>query len=307
MTLFIAVTDKAWFEQLSVAGNLEEVNFWQPSPDNAFRALMPGELFLFKLHSPDNYVVGGGLFSHWTRLLVSIAWDAFGIKNGASNLREMRARIERYRRIRPAPHEDYEIGCVLLQQPFFFSRVEWLPVPDWHLNIVRGKGYDSETEPGRSLWQLIQDRLISSTSSVHSSVRESGQRYGKPVLVQQRLGQGSFRILVTDLYNRSCAVTGGRALPVLVAAHIRSYSEGGEHRVDNGLLLRSDLHTLFDRGYVTVTPEYRLEVGKRLRTDFENGEEYFVWHGKPITLPARSADRPRPEFLTWHNQNRFLG
>lgn len=303
MTLFVAVTDKAWFEHLSSVGNLEEVNFWQPSPDNAFKTLAPGELFLFKLHSPDDYVVGGGLFSHWTRLPVSIAWDTFGTNNGASTIQEMRARIERYRRIRPAPHEDYEIGCILLQQPFFFSRSEWLPVPDWHPNIVRGKGFDSDTEPGKSLWQQVQDRLTSSVSSV----RESGERYGKPVLVRQRLGQGSFRILVTDLYNRSCAVTGGRALPVLVAAHIRPYSEGGEHRVDNGLLLRSDLHTLFDRGYITVTPEHRLEVGKRLRTDFENGEEYFAWHGKLITLPARSVDRPQAEFLAWHNQNRFLG
>lgn len=64
--------------------------------------------------------------------------------------------------------------------------------------------------------------------------------------------------------------------------HIRPYAEGGEHRVDNGLLLRSDLHILFDRGYVTVTPQYHLEVSRRLQADFDNGEEYFVSHGKAI-------------------------
>jgi putative restriction endonuclease len=94
---------------------------------------------------------------------------------------------------------------------------------------------------------------------------------------------------------------------VLVAAHIRSYAEGGDHRVDNGLLLRSDLHTLFDRGYITVTPEFKVEVSKRLRTDFDNGEEYFAWHGKRIMLPQKSAYRPRPEFLTWHQEHRFVG
>jgi putative restriction endonuclease len=51
----------------------------------------------------------------------------------------MRVRIERYRRSRPAKVEDYEIGCVLLMQPFFFRRDEWLNVPDWHPSIVRGK------------------------------------------------------------------------------------------------------------------------------------------------------------------------
>lgn len=99
------------------------------------------------------------MFSHWTRLPVSIAWDAFGTKNGASDLYEMRRRIERYRRIRAAPHEDYEIGCILLQQPFFFSRDERLTVSDWHPNIVRGKGYDLREEPGRTLWHKVEMRL----------------------------------------------------------------------------------------------------------------------------------------------------
>ena len=41
---------------------LDEVNFWQPGSNTQFRALSPGELLLFKLHSPDNFIVGGGVF-----------------------------------------------------------------------------------------------------------------------------------------------------------------------------------------------------------------------------------------------------
>lgn len=263
MNAYVAVTDRNWFEHLRSAGALDEVNFWQPSPAGGFRALRPGELLLFKLHRPHDFIVGGGVFSHRTRLRVSLAWEAFGISNGAESLPEMRARIERYRRIRSAPHEDYEIGCILLQEPFFFSRDEWLPVPAWHANIVRGKTYDLTVEPGRTLWQEVQERLR--MRAFHQE-RASGEipqpvaRYGEPVVVLPRLGQGSFKIMVQDAYRRKCAVTGEKALPVLQAAHIRPYAEGGEHRVDNGLLLRSDLHILFDRGYVTVTPEYRMEV-----------------------------------------------
>ena len=62
--------------------------------------------------------------------------------------------------------------------------------------------------------------------------------FGEPYLVRPRLGQGSFRVLVTDTYGRRCAVTGEKALPVLDAAHIRAVREGGQHRLDNGLLLR---------------------------------------------------------------------
>lgn len=309
MKAFVAVTDREWFEHLSHAGTLDEVNFWQPSPGNTFQAVQPGAALLFKLHSPHNFIVGGGVFSHWTKLRVSLAWEAFGIKNGAENLPDMRARIERYRRTKRALQEDYEIGCILLQQPFFLPMDQWLPVPDWHANIVRGKTYDLTVEPGRTLWGDIQDRLqlLAFRDETGGEIPQPVPRYGEPVAVLPRLEQGSFKIIVTDAYSRRCVVTGEKALPVLEAAHIRPYAEGGDHRVDNGLLLRSDLHTLFDRGYLTVTPEYRVEVSRRLKKDFDNGEEYFARHGQRIVVPRSPAWRPSREFLVWHNERRFVG
>ena len=104
---------------------------------------------------------------------------------------------------------------------------------------------------------------------------------------------------------------------MLEAAHIRPYGEGGEHRVDNGLLLRRDLHTLFDRGYVTVAPEgggvaavggrYRFEVSRRLKDDWENGREYYALHGRELWVPGREPHRPSRQLLQWHNEERFLG
>jgi putative restriction endonuclease len=101
-------------------------------------------------------------------------------------------------------------------------------------------------------------------------------------------------------------VTGERVLPVLEAAHIVPYGEGGEHRVDNGLLLRRDLHALFERGYLTVSPELDILVSKRLKEEFHNGDEYLALVGRRLLLPARREDRPNPQFLDWHNQHRFV-
>ena len=84
---------------------------------------------------------------------------------------------------------------------------------------------------------------------------EGQARFGEPHLIRPRLGQGAFRVLVTDIYERRCAVTQERTLPALEAAHIRPYGDGGAHEAENGLLLRRDIHSLFDAGYVTVTPE----------------------------------------------------
>lgn len=299
--LYVGVTDRDWFEVLSATPVLEEVNFWAPG-GKAFKVLAPGELFLFKLHAPDNWIVGGGIFAHDTPLPCSLAWETFGIANGAHSFQEMRARIARYRRIDPRTREDFVIGCRVLTQPFFLPRSAWIPVPtSWAPNIVQGKGYSLDEPDGRTLWEAVEAHLQ------RSMVEGAETRYGTPLLVTPRLGQGAFRVLVADRYLRRCAVTGERVLPALDAAHIRPYADGGAHEVRNGLLLRRDIHGLFDRGYVTVTPELRFEVSRRIREEFENGRDYYALQGRPVREPERTADHPDRAALAWHNENRFMG
>lgn len=303
---FVGVTDWEWFDLLSKIPDIDEVNFWQPSGNRHFTALVPGELFLFKLHSPANFIVGGGLFSYSTLLPTSLVWEAFQEKNGARSLPEMRTRIEKYRNKKASRFEDYIIGNILLTQPFFFSREAWIPIPsDWKPNIVTGKRYDLSVEPGRSLWHAIQERRAD--VALESREGERPARYSDPILYAPRLGQGSFRIMVTDAYSKKCAVTGEKTLPVLEAVHIRPYGEGGEHEIRNGILFRSDIHTLFDRGFVTVDPNFRFEVSRRIREDFENGRDYYKLAGAHLILPDDPAKRPDPQLLHWHNEQRFLG
>ena len=80
--LIVVVTDRDWFDHLRLLPQLSEVNFWSPS-DSAFHALQPGELFLFKLHSPDNFIVGGGVFAHATPMPSSLAGGVWGSKRSA--------------------------------------------------------------------------------------------------------------------------------------------------------------------------------------------------------------------------------
>lgn len=304
VNLVVAVTDRDWFEHLRRRPDLFEVNFWAPS-DRSFRALQPGELFLFKLHAPANYIVGGGVFAYANALPCSLAWEAFGEANGARSLTEMRARIARYRRADPTDRSDFPIGCRILTQPFFLDEEAWIPVPaNWSANIVSFKTYSTDDPDGRRLWNLVQDSASLSTRALEGV---PGSRFGEPQLIQPRLGQGAFRVLVTDSYRRRCAVTQERTLPALEAAHIRPYGEGGEHAISNGLLLRRDLHSLFDTGYVTVTPDLHFEVSRRIREEFENGQDYYALHGVAVHAPERRDRRPDPSLLAWHNEHRFLG
>ena len=308
MKLWVGITDDDWFRLLAEI-KPDEVNFWQPSGGRTFQVLQPGELFLFKLHSPNNYIVGGGHFVRSTPLPASLAWEAFALKNGVRSLDELVARVRQYSRKNNAP--DPVIGCNVLAEPFFLSRSQWIPVPeDWSKNIVTGKSYDSASVQGAALL----GQLAASVAGVRDEDRASyvsnieAARYGSEYLTRGRLGQGAFRVLVTDAYTRRCAVTGEKTLPVLQAAHIKPYASDGPHRISNGLLLRSDIHTLFDRGYVTVTPELRIEVSKHLREDWENGRDYYAHHGKSLAVtPSKTVESPDAEFLRWHNEHRFRG
>ncbi len=312
MKLYVGVTDGDWFDFLSSLEGVEEVNFWQPGGNRVFGRLSPGEPFLFKLHSPRNYIVGGGFFAHATLLPMSLAWESFGVKNGATSAEEMRRRIEKYRRADPDPLADYTVGCVLLQSPFFLEERDWIPVPPgFSLNIVQGKTYDTMENTGRTLWERVEPFIRTARNDGPSEVRPAANaeehRYGEPTIVHPRLGQGSFRIVVTDTYHRRCAVTRERTLPALEAGHIKPYSKSGPHSVNNGLLLRRDLHKLFDAGYVTVTPEYTLEVSRRIKEEFENGRDYYAMHGRQLWVPSQGQLRPRREYLDYHASNVFKG
>ena len=311
MNAYVAVTDPDWFRFLASQDGIDEVNFWQPKPwGGRFGVLERGQPLLFKLKSPHNAIAGGGFFEHYTELPISLAWEAFGRKNGAASFEEVRDRTARLRRDRLDPWEDYSIGCILLVEPFFWPESDWIPQPDdWGRNIVRGKGYDLRTGAGKRLWSQVEERLgpWRQLRRAAESPDDIAGGYGAPSLVPRRLGQGTFRIVVTDAYERRCAVTRERALPTLDAAHIKPFSDVTTHSVRNGLLLRSDVHRLFDRGYITVTPAHRVEASRRMKEDFNDGDNYLKLHGASIALPADPSRRPEAEFLRWHNENAYRG
>lgn len=301
VSIFVGVTDNDWFDYLS-ARHDDEVNFWAPSGRTNFRALQPGELFLFKLHSPQNFIVGGGIFSHASLLPLSIAWEAFGEKNGVESAKEMRRRIGRYR-TGDDPRMDPTIGCRILTNPFFWARDRWIPGPRagpailWS-SVDTTRMIQMAPSSGARSWDRASLALPAWLES---------ERYGAPILVRPRLGQGAFRVLVTDAYDRRCAVSGEKTLPILDAAHIRSYADGGEHEGPNGLLLRTDIHKLFDLGYVTVDKDLRFVVSGRLKADFDNGRHYYDLHGTTLQSPILASVLPSSSSLEWHRHNKFLG
>ena len=312
MNAYAAATDPDWFHFLADQEGVDEVNFWYPRRwGGRFGVLADGQPLLFKLKRPHDAVAGGGFFKHYTELPLSIAWEAFGQKNGAPTHLDVWRRITRLRRELPRPGDDPTIGCVLLVEPFFWPEELWIrDVPGWHPNIQRGRTYDLRQGEGLRLWEAVVERLGAAAAT--GTGKDPGPTapvggYADPYLQPRRLGQGTFRALVTDVYGRQCAVTREKALPALDAAHIQPFSEVRAHELTNGILLRSDVHRLLDAGYVTITPELRLEASRRLRDDFDDGENYLRLHGEPVWVPSDPELRPDPAVLAWHNETRFRG
>jgi putative restriction endonuclease len=308
-----------------------DANFWRPSPRRV--GLATGTPFLFKLRAPANAIAGFGFFASFSVLPDWLAWDTFGEANGVASLEELRSRLLRIREgasIEADPQG--RIGCSLIAEAVFFAQDQWVTCPsDWKPRTQTGSTYDLSSGEGLRVWNECRARLTADTPSASAAsiqpfraaesrarylaieppaqfgAAEPRARYGAPVTYFPRLGQGIFRVQVLDAYERACAVTQEHSLVVLEAAHLKPYAAGGEHDVRNGLALRTDLHKLFDRGYVTVDEEQKFVVGRRLKADFDNGRSYYELHGRCIVPPKQTNLHPSREALGWHREHVFLG
>jgi len=264
INLFVANTDNHWFDFLSSEPNLTEVNFWWPG-EMGFRALQPGELLVFRLKSPRNRIGGFGVFSSYSLLPIQIAWDSFGRSNGVASFQKLRALIARYHPEHTAGPMT-NIGCTVLVEPVFLPSDLWFDVPSsWSPSIQRGKVYSTENSEGLKLCQQLHDAAQMRATPISREMEEVQARYGAPALIKPRLGQGAFRVAVTEAYGRQCAITDGKVLPALDAAHIKPFSEGGLHAKPNGILLRKDIHSVFDAGYATVDEGHRFVVSRKVK------------------------------------------
>ena len=314
MKFYLGVTDNNWFSFLKSIFP-EDINFWQPGGSVKFRVLQPGAPFLFKLKSPLNAIGGMGFFSGHTFLPLSIAWDTFGNRNGCESFYEFRNMIINYRKDKNDMNPT--IGCIVLSNPVFFDEKDWIETPkNWGKSIVQGKSYQTEDSIGLEIWKRVEHLLerylytkdVSNENNLSVLSEPNSPLYGNSILTKVRLGQGAFRVLVTDAYSRKCSISGEKTLPVLEAAHIKPYSESGPHHISNGLLLRSDIHKLFDSGYLTITKDLKVEVSSKIKEEFQNGREYYRFHGRELfTLPLNKKDNPAPQYIEWHNSNIFRG
>ena len=315
MKYYLGVTDNQWYSFLAQREN-EDINFWQPSGKFNFKVITPGAPFLFKLKSPLNAIGGLAFFSSHAILPLDVAWDIFRQRNGIDSYAKFKETIKNYRNSKNSFEQNPNVGCIVLTDPIFFDRADWIATPgNWGKSIVQGKSYSTDDALGARLWQQVELLLakyqLFERSDAHKNrfvVEEPQAQYGKEILTKVRLGQGAFRVRLTEAYSRRCAFSGEKTLPALEAAHIKPYAESGPHQVSNGLLLRADLHKLFDTGYLTITAQHKIEVSSKIKEEFQNGAAYYKLHGKGLfLLPDKVVEQPNQCYIDWHHEKVYKG
>ncbi|WP_454758512.1 HNH endonuclease [Caulobacter segnis] len=146
-------------------------------------------------------------------------------------------------------------------------------------------------EPGQSARSSEPIDLSGVDETPAVSMEDARTKIAQAIV--RRRGQAKFRAALMRAYGGQCVVSGCTVAAVLEAAHIKPYLGDHSNVVQNGLLLRGDLHTLFDLKLLQIDPKTRTVV---LSQTLE-GTEYWAFHGRALTPPERPSDAPAQDCL----------
>lgn len=267
----IAVTDVDWFKYQRSHGFIDYVNFWTPS-QNRPQKLSQGDYFVFKLRGPGDLIGGYGTFVEYKFQTLDATWQEFGQRNGADNKSEFMDTLTQF-----DSNDKVNCGCVVLKDIVYFDEPKDRIRSGFTKKPAQLYAYDNIPFPfGGMLVSTGHFNLIQTTAKnkklQSSTIRE---------------GQGAFHTAVSKAYQGQCCITGEKIPELLQAAHIQDYINKDSNHIQNGLLLRIDIHKLFDSGLLYIDQTYHVHVSPLVKTP-----EYSKLEGRQISLPANISDRP---------------
>lgn len=154
--------------------------------------------------------------------------------------------------------------------------------------------YTATSETTRDELQL--ERRVAEESLAFSPSDAEDHRKKVIATIVRRHGQGAFRNALIEAYDGRCAMTGSSVVDVLEAAHVHPYRGAATNVLANGLLLRADVHTLFDLYLISVEPETRLVRAAPALF----ATEYGRLNGTRLAQPTEERHAVTTDLLEWH-------
>ncbi|MDW4548403.1 HNH endonuclease [Defluviimonas sp. D31] len=177
-------------------------------------------------------------------------------------------------------------------------------VTDWTNGYFTIEGFadDGEAHTGAGQHDAAQARARAATSASdpaeHFDVAASEDDLREQVISQvaRRRGQARFRAELLEAYEGRCCISGCDFTEALEAAHIAPYRGPQSNHPQNGLLLRADLHTLFDLGHLAISENFRVVLSSKAKAS----AGFSPFDGQPISVPQLTAQQPSREALRRH-------
>ncbi|MGN0916434.1 MAG: HNH endonuclease [Succinivibrio sp.] len=301
-----------WYQVIKsnfISSGSSLVNCWYtPQEENSNADIddpKAGTLTLFLVERDGRQmIVGGGYFLEHTALDIATCWYQFGVRSGYITYQDFIKRAKDFGADLNVP-----LACYLISSSFIFIRNHLIPVPEEFKIDMTGwsKTLVSTEEPLGAYLKKVSLETRYSTIDTGTAEGVWPGIYHKATIHRSIDEAAEFRTSLLGLYNKTCAVTGCSLLPVLSVAHIKTIYDDRYLKPDNAIIMRSDLHVLFSRGFITAYYEdpdtIKIRVSKRVKMNLD--PEYSKLEGKILTLPKDRAYWPNPEYLSWHNSVRF--
>lgn len=282
----ISPTDIKWFDFLKENQLCSFINFWTPTPWN-IKGLNAGDKLYFMLKKPIRKIGGFGEFVEYKNVTPEEAWNEFGYRNGRESKTDFLQSLKKFiskhsirfdtNNIDGASHK---IGCIVLKNCEFWDEENYLEPSDFNISfpnqVVTIKYYNENN--------IIQDshNIEKSNFNIVSEPREENKYE-----VNRRIGQNNFKAKLLKAYNNKCCISGETIPELLEAAHIQNYKNVLSNHVQNGLLLRVDIHRLFDNNLIYIDNDYVIHVSSLIE-----GTYYRQYDGKKLNLPKASNQYP---------------
>ncbi len=294
MRYYVGHTDEDTLDGL-LSGSLDSLGFTEFRRKSA-ASVSPGDVFVCYLYGASKWcgvleVIGPILPAHDPRVGLNSRWPVrFPVKP----------------RVLLRPEESIPVKDQNLWLQLECTRDTTLGSVGW----ARKTGLSNDLE---ELSQADGQLLVQTLSARTGGIPRAGDAYSGPwdprdfIDARERImrgivyrrGQQAFRDALLDCYDRACAITGCSVVDVLEAAHITPDLGAHTNHVTNGLLLRSDLHTLFDCQLIAIEPVRRIVLlHPRLRAS-----EYACWHQKPLRCPRDISAAPSEAAILQHFQD----
>lgn len=299
MTAVYASTSPRWFSALSeLTPRPSRVAFWQPTSGIPHKIKVGEPWFFVEKGAPR--VLGFGRFLGHEGITISGLWDRYGQATGTTSENALLGEITSAKKGK-AGTGDTQIGNVILSDFTPFSQPVSLPPLDLP-KLNRAFQY---VPAGNSILDLADQKpttLERDLAMAEAEVKREGgfdptsitdARRKVLASIVRRQGQTKFRNELMEAYEGRCAISNCAIPELLEAAHIHPYKGAETNDVRNGILLRTDLHTLFDLGLLAIdTGSWAVLISPRLL-----GSNYEQFSRRKLRRPRDEAQHPSAEEL----------